>query len=206
MIKVLMTDFDGVIRHWNNKKLFLFEKDNALEEGFLFSYAFRDEFLNPAMLGEITHEKWLENVRKGLKRNFRRNGRRELLANELIDHWQDSTFTLDFEPLDDYQRCFPDLPIVLASNATTLLNKDIENTNLPKRLSHIINSSEIGYIKPDLLFFESAFKALQCAADEVVFIDDQKINVEAANSLGIHGFHFTSRCTLANSFRGFCSG
>jgi hypothetical protein len=56
VIKVLMTDFDGVIRHWNNKKLFLFEKDNALEEGFLFSYALRDEFLNPAMLGEITHE------------------------------------------------------------------------------------------------------------------------------------------------------
>jgi len=59
MIKAIMTDLDGVIRHWNNQDLFSLERENNLEEGLLFSHAFNEQFLIPAIIGEVTHGRWL---------------------------------------------------------------------------------------------------------------------------------------------------
>ncbi|MFT7686060.1 MAG: putative hydrolase of the HAD superfamily [Candidatus Azotimanducaceae bacterium] len=192
-----MTDLDGVIRHWDNKALFKFERDNGLEEGFLFSHAFKEAFLDPAIKGEVSHEVWLENVAMSLKNNNEAGDRHVSLVHELLGQWQKSPFELNLALFDECQNIFPGTPVVLATNATTRLTDDISNTGLPERLNRIFNSSDIGNAKPDLAFFEYALTELHCAPDEVAFIDDQTENVDAAKILGIHSFLFTSLSALS---------
>ena len=119
--------------------------------------------------------------------------------------WQSSPVVIDLRLLDEYERLFPYTPIVLASNATTKLDKDISRTGLPERLNRIFNSSDIGFAKPDLAFFDYILKELCCAPDEVIFIDDQKENVLAAENIGIRSFHFSDLSTLVAQLSRFRS-
>ncbi|MBL4680043.1 MAG: HAD-IA family hydrolase [Pseudomonadales bacterium] len=185
MIKAILTDLDGVLRHWNNKSLFAFEEAKGLEKGFLFSCAFKEQFVHPAIVGEVSHEQWLDNVVSELE-----NVVPQKLAKQLIKQWKDSTSEIDWRVVDEYQAAFPDVPIVLVSNATTRMDQDLKGTGLLEILSNKINSSEIGLAKPNPGFFNVTLNTIACLAEEVLFIDDQIENIDAATQLGIHSFHF----------------
>ena len=58
---------------------------------------------------------------------------------------------------------------------------------------HIIVSADVKLIKPDLRLYQLTLDRVGCQAHEVVFIDDRKINIEAAAALGIVGIHFISK-------------
>ena len=60
----------------------------------------------------------------------------------------------------------------------------------------VVLSSDIGIEKPELGIFTHALGELGVAAEEAVFVDDTKGNVLAAESLGMHGVHFTSLALL----------
>jgi HAD superfamily hydrolase (TIGR01509 family) len=45
-----------------------------------------------------------------------------------------------------------------------------------------------GRIKPDKDAFEHVLESLRCPAGQVLFLDDNSLNVEAAEALGIHAF------------------
>ncbi|GHV91551.1 phosphatase [Spirochaetia bacterium] len=51
-----------------------------------------------------------------------------------------------------------------------------------------IFSCEFGMVKPEPGIYQALIAALGCKAEEVVFFDDVKDNIEKAVSLGIHGF------------------
>jgi len=51
-------------------------------------------------------------------------------------------------------------------------------------------SCEMGVTKPDAAYFESILLNLENTPDEVLFVDDNEPNVEAAKVLGIHGLQF----------------
>lgn len=46
-------------------------------------------------------------------------------------------------------------------------------------------SHEIGTLKPDREAFQFAIDALGCPAGRILFLDDNQINIDAANSMGI---------------------
>lgn len=46
----------------------------------------------------------------------------------------------------------------------------------------------IGKIKPDRDVFEHAIDALECDPSEILFVDDQPLNVESARQTGIQAF------------------
>ncbi len=58
---------------------------------------------------------------------------------------------------------------------------------------HIIVSSDVKLIKPDPRIYQLTLDRIGCQAHEAVFIDDRRINIEAAAALGIKGVHFISR-------------
>ena len=58
---------------------------------------------------------------------------------------------------------------------------------------HIIVSADVKLIKPDPRIYQLTLERIGCQAHEAVFIDDRKINVEAAEALGIKGILFTSK-------------
>ena len=51
---------------------------------------------------------------------------------------------------------------------------------------HNFPSYLVGKLKPDAEYFEHVLQALDVAAERVLFIDDNAINVEAAALLGMH--------------------
>ena len=58
---------------------------------------------------------------------------------------------------------------------------------------HIIVSADVKLIKPDPRIYQLSLERVGCQAHEAVFIDDRKINVDAAQALGIKGILFKSK-------------
>lgn len=58
---------------------------------------------------------------------------------------------------------------------------------------HFIVSSDVGLIKPDPRIYQLTLERVGCQAHEALFIDDRKINIDAALALGIKGILFKSK-------------
>ena len=78
------------------------------------------------------------------------------------------------------------------TNATSRLNSDLDVLGIRREFDCIVNSSAIGSAKPEARIFELSLSLVGATASHAVFVDDQKINVQAAVALGINGHLFTS--------------
>jgi len=58
---------------------------------------------------------------------------------------------------------------------------------------HIIVSADVKLIKPDPRIYQLSLERVGCTPQEAVFIDDRKINTDAAQNLGINVIHFKSK-------------
>lgn len=69
----------------------------------------------------------------------------------------------------------------------------IERMTVVRRFEPLIDLSHVGFLKPSPEAFEHALKVLDVAPDhagEVVFLDDQRRNVEGAEAVGLRGVWF----------------
>lgn len=95
----------------------------------------------------------------------------------------------------------PDAGAMLAALAPRYRLASLSNTNelhwhrfardwdLPAMFHHNFPSFMVGKLKPDAEYFEHALGALGIAADRALFVDDNRINVEAARAVGLHARH-----------------
>ena len=60
----------------------------------------------------------------------------------------------------------------------------------------IFLSYRLHLLKPNVRIYQKVLELLNVAPEEVVFIDDKQVNVEAAQSLGIHGIVFQRETIL----------
>jgi putative hydrolase of the HAD superfamily len=60
-------------------------------------------------------------------------------------------------------------------------------------------SGRLGVMKPDRAIFDHLQAALESAADDLVFIDDHRGNVDAARALGWRALHFTGAAQCADA-------
>jgi glucose-1-phosphatase len=61
----------------------------------------------------------------------------------------------------------------------------MKDMRLAEAFDHHFASHLVGRIKPDADAFEFVTATLNCAADEVLFLDDNQLNVEAAKKVGM---------------------
>ena len=61
---------------------------------------------------------------------------------------------------------------------------------------HIIVSADVKLIKPDPHIYQLTLERIGCQAQEAAFIDDRKVNVEAAEALGINGIYFINKTKM----------
>lgn len=136
-----------------------------------------------AQLGEITVEQHWENVRKALS----------------IPLAEFPTFQKDFwngdrldEDLIAYIRLLRgNYRTALLSNAFSNLRTVItERWRFADAFDTMVISAEEGMMKPDPRIFHLALNRLKLAPAETVFIDDNLLNVEAANAIGLHAIRF----------------
>lgn len=67
---------------------------------------------------------------------------------------------------------------------------DLADTLLVGRFDEIVASCHLGARKPDVAFYERLLERLDCRPDEVLFVDDREVNVEAAGAVGIPSHRF----------------
>ncbi len=92
----------------------------------------------------------------------------------------------------------PDAGALLAALAPRYRLASLSNTNelhwhrfardwdLPAMFHHNFPSFMVGKLKPDAEYFEHVLDALGVAADRALFVDDNRINVDAARAVGLH--------------------
>ena len=90
--------------------------------------------------------------------------------------------------------------IGLFSNASKKLRMKLETLDLTNLFDHIIISSEIGHAKPSDEAFKTAIKLLNVEAGQILFIDDNSLNVIAADRNGIKAIQFITAENLRTYF------
>ena len=90
---------------------------------------------------------------------------------------------------------------LLASLAPRYTLASLSNTNelhwerferewsLPSMFHHNFPSHAVGKLKPDADYFEHVLEALDVRPDRALFVDDNRIIVDAARAVGLHALH-----------------
>jgi epoxide hydrolase-like predicted phosphatase len=76
----------------------------------------------------------------------------------------------------------------------------INNHGLAHLFDEVILSGDLGIVKPNPEIYNHALEKLHVAASEAIFVDDRKVNVDAAESCGIRSLVFSDTETFMSEF------
>ena len=174
MVKAIFIDFEGVVTaRWNIFHGIMFEtslKHYMTMEEMEKRYA-------KARVGKLSFEEFLKGVPASEHYSFLehvkyRRGSREALK-ILRKKWA----------------------LYIASNHVSgFFEKEIEQLGAKRYFRKLFASHLMGKAKPDRAFFEQMLKETGLKADECVFVDDAKRNLEAAKKLGFVTVWMNNEC------------
>lgn len=81
--------------------------------------------------------------------------------------------------------------LALLSNAGFDYGDAFRRAPFGRYFEQVFVSAELGMVKPDPQIYRHVADALGITPAEMVFIDNKKVNVEGAESIGVTGHHFT---------------
>ncbi len=190
MIKTILVDYAGVLTP---------TPDNTI-----FSQQYSPYYRLPAKrLMDIFYENWAEAATGQITaRSFWEKIAQKLeVEPDLLKKQVLSTYPLDHQLIAFLQKKTAQYNFVMASNqiedwvSTVVANSDLKNI-----FQQTANSYQLGFRKPDKKFFQAALKLIQSKAEEVIFIDDNWRNVEAARKLGIQSISYHNFVTFKKKF------
>jgi HAD superfamily hydrolase (TIGR01509 family) len=196
-IKVIITDLDGVIRH------FPIERDQAIElrfnlpEGILARLAFEPALLEKVITGQISDHGWRIEIQKNLSLELPNSK-----AAAAVLEWSNYHGYIDHQVINYLKSLSSSASLVLLTNATSRLNADLDSGGIRDKFKVIFNSSELGMIKPDPRLFQHVCDFLGVLPAEALFIDDSRTNVRAAAAVGFKSIHFTNFTALQRAIEG----
>lgn len=182
MTNVILTDLDGVIRIWSSEIHRKTERATGLPEEAIPRTAFSDDLLPLVITGKISDDEWRRRIADLLSKNFP-----EANAERAVELWSASPGEVDSEVLEILQTCRKRARLVLISNATSRLPSDLRRLGIAEDFDYIINSSEVGFAKPDPNIYFAALNTVEATPEQALFIDDNAGHVAAAMRLGIAG-------------------
>ena len=180
MIRVVLFDLDGVIRHFDPKYVADIEIRHGLAPGTLEGFAFAKPLIEEVTAGRITRAEWVRRVS-------------ELAGNvPAAEEWGVQPAVVDEAvlALSDEVRSLGLRTAVLTNGTDTIL-AEIAALGIASRFDAIFNSADIGFVKPDVRAFEHVLDALGVTAAEVFFTDDSAPKLVGADSISMrtHLFH-----------------
>lgn len=116
---------------------------------------------------------------------------------EFLAHWLETDAVLNDSVVQVAKRWAGDgVPVFLGTNqehqrAAFLRGRLAEHFEL----RDVLYSADLGAAKPTALYFERA--TARVGAERIVFVDDAKSNVEAANGFGWKAIQYTGQATFA---------
>ena len=193
----VLCDIDGVLRHWPSDSVL--ESAHGLVPGAFRATAFAPERLLPAITGEVEDGRWRESVAEGLVAEGHCASAAE--ARAVVARWSALRPRVDEDVLAMLQLAREVLPVVLVSNATTRLEADLEEQGLAEFSADLVNTSRLGFAKPDPRVYEFAARRAGVPAERCLFVDDTRENVEAARAAGMTAVHFREPGDLETALR-----
>ena len=182
MTNTILTDLDGVIRIWSPEIHWKAERATGLPEEAIPRAAFSDDLLPLVITGKISDDEWRRRIADQLSQNFP-----EANAERAVELWSASPGEVNLEVLEILQTCRKRARLVLISNATSRLLSDLRRLGIAENFDYIINSSEVGFAKPDPNIYFAALNTAEATPEQALFIDDNAGHVAAAMRLGIAG-------------------
>jgi putative hydrolase of the HAD superfamily len=184
----LLVDLDGVLRVWDASVVAGVEKRHGLASGVLLGTALDPPLLRPAISGEISHTEWLAEV----VRRLVAGGADELAVGAAVREWQEYRGDVDPVVLALVRRVrATGRPVGLATNATDLLDADLDALGLAGEVDAVVNSSVVGAAKPAREFYATACAALGLPAERVLLLDDDDRAVRGARAAGLPAYRWT---------------
>lgn len=194
-VRAILTDLDGVVRIWPGEADERTEREAGLPAGAIRRAAFAADLLPGAITGRVRDEAWRRRVAERLTAQFPKAD-----AERAVRLWSASAGTVDREVLELLRAGRSRAALVLVTNATSRLPRDLRALGLEREFDAVVNSSVVGCAKPEPGIFRAALDAAGVAAEEAVLIDDSAANVEAAVGLGMLGCPYRNvaqlRCVL----------
>lgn len=157
----------------------------GVAEGTTAAVAYDPEIDLPFLLGKIAQREWVDSIASALSDRVSQTQAREL-ATALAE----APFRADDLVVALLRRVRGHMPLVLVTNATLALERDLESMGLSDLANHVVSSARVGVAKPDPAIYEIAADRAGVAAHQCLFVDDQLENVEAATTLGMTGVHY----------------
>ncbi len=185
MTNVILTDLDGVIRIWSPEIHRKAERVTGLPEGAIPRAAFSDDLLPLVITGQISDDEWRGRTAGLLSQDFP-----DANAERAVALWSSSPGEVDLEVLEILRACRKRAKLVLVSNATSRLLSDLRRLGIAEDFDYIINSSEVGFAKPDPNIYFAALNTVEASPGQALFIDDNAGHVAAATRLGIAGYTY----------------
>jgi putative hydrolase of the HAD superfamily len=189
--KIILTDLDGVIRHWSSDAIHEKEIEGGFEPGFLYAICFEENLLLQVVTGKILDEDWRIRVQTQLAKSAHAS-----FAKEMVALWTNAEVQIDKTIIEIYRDHFPRTKVILATNATSRLNQDLKKHGLENLFDGILNSSELGVAKPAHSFYNQALSIFGVGSDEVIYVDDSIKNVQSAQKLGIRSHCYQNHAQL----------
>jgi len=186
-IKHILSDLDGVIRLYPENRDHAIEGKYQLPKGSLFNSAFRNPLLQEVVCGRITDDLWRVDILKRLK-----SISTDSVAESAFAEWNSFPGSVDSRYLLSLKERFNGLDISILTNGTDRLKSDLHKLGISNSFNRIFNSSEIGYCKPQVEIYHHVISELGLSPSEILFIDDSKAHIDAAQNIGFKTIHYKS--------------
>ena len=191
MSRALLIDLDGVLRRW--PVLAGFQERFGIAESEIRAVAFASPLLQQAIQGKLQDGEWRAAIAKQLGAVHGKT-----IAGAAVGFWSRSAGEVVPDVASLLRRVSPPYTVVLATNATTRLNTDLEALGISSVFAAIANSSALGTPKPEAAFFTAALELAGVTPENALFVDDSFENIAAARRLGITAHRFQSAGLLAD--------
>ncbi|WP_349884928.1 HAD family phosphatase [Microbacterium sp. WHRI 7836] len=178
MIRVVLFDLDGVIRHFDARNTAMIERRYDLAPGDIERIAFARPLIDEVTTGRITRAEWV-----------RRIGAR--VGTAAAEEWSAQPAAIDdgvLELIDDVRET--GVRTAVLTNGTDTIPAELAAAGLTSRFDAIFNSAEIGHAKPDTRAFRHVLEDLGVDATEVFFTDDSASKLVGAQKLSMHTHHY----------------
>ncbi|PRB14162.1 HAD family phosphatase [Microbacterium sp. MYb62] len=185
MIRAVLFDLDGVIRHFDPRSVAEIELRHGLAAGTLEGSAFAKPLIDEVTTGRITRAEWV-----------RRVGER-VGSMAAAEEWGTQPATVDDAVLEisDELRA-SGLRTAVLTNGTDTIPAEIEAHGIADRFDRFFNSAQIGFAKPDVRAFQHVLDALDTTGTEVFFTDDSPSKLAGAARLSMRTHLFTGAAGL----------
>ena len=186
MIKAIIFDFGRVISAQKPTTLFRsYEDELGLEPGTINSIMFDSEAWQDVLVGHKTAEEFWHAIGPKL-------GLKSVNEVDAFRHRYSADEEINQGVLDVISRLHGTYKLAVLSNSPPGLTNWLADWNVLNFFDVVFCSGDEGIAKPDPKAFELTLERLGVKPKEVVFIDDTREHVNAAQKIGLQGVLFTT--------------